>query len=136
MGMDVQNPRTTLSEINVTPMVDVMLVLLVIFMITAPLMQQGVAVDLPETQAQPLDVDELQTVVTLTREKKVFLGETEIPYDVLRARLMANEKLKREKEVYLRADRDLPYGFVVDVMSILKDAGVNALGMVTEPTEL
>jgi biopolymer transport protein TolR len=123
-----------MGEINVTPMVDVMLVLLIIFMVTAPLIQQGVAVKLPQTKAQTLETREDRMVVTLSKERRVFIGETEIPYAELRTKMEGNIKLSRDKEVYLHADRDLPYGFVVDVMAILKDAGVENMGLVTEPT--
>jgi biopolymer transport protein TolR len=123
-----------MSEINVTPMVDVMLVLLIIFMVTAPLIQQGVAVKLPQTKAQTLETREDRMVVILSRERRIFIGDTEVPYATLRSRMEGNVKLGRDKEVYLHADRDLAYGFVVDVMAILKDAGVENMGLVTEPT--
>lgn len=124
-----------MSEINVTPMVDVMLVLLIIFMVTAPLIQQGVPVDLPQTRAQTLDVKENRLILTLTRDRKVFLGTTEIPHSELRDKLVGNIKLRNDKQIYLHADRILPYGFVVDVMAIMKDAGVENLGMVTDPLQ-
>ena len=127
-------PGRMMNEINVTPMVDVMLVLLIIFMVTAPLIQQGVPVKLPQTKAQTLDTHEERMVVTLSKERRVFIGETEIPYATLRSKIEGNVKLSRDKEVYLQADRDLPYGFVVDVMAVLKDAGVENMGLVTEPT--
>lgn len=127
-------PSRPMAEINVTPMVDVMLVLLVIFMVTAPLIQQGVSVDLPQTKAQALDVQEKRNVLTLTRERKVFLGEAEIPLAELRDRLTNNVRLQQEKQIFLHADRSLDYGFVVDVMGVVKDAGVDNLGMVTDPT--
>ncbi len=122
-----------MSEINVTPMVDVMLVLLIIFMVTAPFIQQGIDVDLPQVKAPPLDVEEDRIIMTLTKDRKIFIGPTEITRDVLRDKLMANVKLKRDKEIYLHADRALPYGFVVDIMAVIKDAGVESLGMVTDP---
>jgi biopolymer transport protein TolR len=124
---------TAMAEINVTPMVDVMLVLLIIFMVTAPLITQGVAVDLPQTRAQALDVSERRAVLTLTREHRIYLGETEIPKEALRERLVGNVKLRDEKQIYLHADRALDYGFIIDVMAVLKDAGVESLGMVTDP---
>ena len=133
MGMSSGNGGGAMSEINVTPLVDVMLVLLIIFMVTAPLMQQGVKVDLPETKAQAIDVNPELVVLTLTRDKRVYLAKTEIPYAELRDKLVNNMKLKQDKEVYLHADRRLDYGFVVDVMAIMKDAGVQNLGMVTDP---
>ncbi len=122
-----------MSEINVTPLVDVMLVLLIIFMVTAPLIQQGVAVDLPKTSAQTLDVKSERVVLTITRDQKIFMGETEVPYAQLKAKVADNIKIRRDRQIFLHADRALPYGFVVDVMSIMKDAGVENLGMVTDP---
>ena len=123
----------SMSEINVTPLVDVMLVLLIIFMVTAPLIQQGVAVDLPKTKAPALDAKSDRMVLTLTRERRVFVGEVEIPRPELRQKLVGNVKLQRDKELYLHADQTLPYGFVVEIMSVIKDAGVENLGMVTDP---
>jgi biopolymer transport protein TolR len=133
MAMGGNSPGRSMADINVTPMVDVMLVLLIIFMVTAPFIQQGVAVDLPQTKAPSLDVKPEHMVLTLTREKKIFVAETEIAYADLRAKLVGNMKLRRDKEIYLHADRSLPYGFVVDIMAIVKDAGVENLGMVTDP---
>ncbi len=133
MAGGTQSQGRSMSEINVTPLVDVMLVLLIIFMVTAPLIQQGVAVDLPKTRAPTLDVHEDRVVLTITRDQRIYLGETEIPYAQLRGKVTENIKLRRDKEIYLHADRALPYGFVVDVMAIIKDAGVENLGMVTDP---
>jgi len=133
MAGGTQSHGVSMSEINVTPLVDVMLVLLIIFMVTAPLIQQGVAVDLPKTKAPTLDVKSERVVLTITKDQRIFMGETEIPYAQLRARVTDNLKLRRDKELYLHADRSLPYGFVVDVMAIMKDAGVENLGMVTDP---
>ena len=127
--------RSAMSEINVTPMVDVMLVLLIIFMVTAPLMQQGVEVELPQTRAQSMDVDPDLVVLTITQDKKIFLGETEIPYEQIQDKLENNIKLRQDKEIYLHADRNLPYGFVVDIMAVMKNAGVENLGMVTDPVQ-
>jgi biopolymer transport protein TolR len=104
-------------------------------MVTAPLIQQGVAVDLPRTQAQTLDVKEDRLVLTLTRDQKIFLGDVELPHAELREKLAGNLRLRHDKEVYLHADRNLSYGFVVDVMATLKDAGVENLGMVTDPVQ-
>ncbi len=135
MGMSQGGSGRALSEINVTPLVDVMLVLLIIFMVTAPLIQQGVKVDLPKTKAPALDVKEDRLVLTLTKEKRIFIGEVELPYAQLSQKLIGNQRLQRDKEIYLHADRGLPYGFVVDVMAIIKEAGVENLGMVTDPVQ-
>jgi biopolymer transport protein TolR len=126
----------TMSEINVTPMVDVMLVLLIIFMVTTPLMQQGVQVDLPQTQAQNIQEDQQRMILSITKDLKIFIGPTEVSRDTLEDKLVNNEKVKKDKEVYLQADRAIPYGFVVDIMAVMKRAGVDQVGMLTEPLPL
>ena len=136
MGMtgasDSSDP--TMSEINVTPLVDVMLVLLIIFMITAPLMQQGVEIDLPQTQADILDTkDQDLFLLSLTKDRKIYIGKTEIPREKLETILEFNEKLKKDKKIDFAADRSLDYGFVVDVMAALRRAGIEQVGMLTEP---
>ena len=124
-----------LAEINVTPLVDVMLVLLIVFMVTAPMLQTGVDVDLPDAKAQTLPDDSGKLVLTITKEKKVFLGKMPIEWDKLEETLKANEKLKVDKEIYLHADQNLLYRDVVGVMAIMKLAGADTLGMVTDPLE-
>ena len=128
-----------MSDINVTPLVDVMLVLLIIFMVTAPLITQGVDVDLPKTnKAEPLEGKEKKLVLTLRRDKKIFIGnnnENAIPLEELETKLKANAKLQQEKEIYLHADTKLEYGYVVHVMGILKRAGAEKLGMITDPLD-
>lgn len=126
------------SEINVTPLVDVMLVLLIIFMVTAPLITQGVDVDLPKTKAQAMEGTEKKLVLTLRKDKQIFIGTNDdnaIPYAELEDKLKANAKLQDERELYLHADRSLEYGYVVDIMAIVKRAGVEKLGMVTDPMD-
>src|SRR5688572_25778602 len=108
--------HTPMSEINVTPLVDVMLVLLIIFMVTAPLMQQGVKVDLPEADAEPMkSSSEDRLVLTVTADQRAFIGKSEVPMERLEELLAANDKLKLDKELYLHADQQLPYGVVVKV---------------------
>ncbi len=125
--------RATLSEINVTPMVDVMLVLLIIFMVTTPLIQQGVKVSLPETKAAPVEADEKKLVVSIDIAKRVYIGEAEVTLAEFEEKLRTNAKAQQEKEMYLHADRDLPYGLVVDVMAAAQRAGVTNVGMITDP---
>ncbi|RKH39363.1 protein TolR [Corallococcus sicarius] len=126
--------RTTMSEINVTPMVDVMLVLLIIFMVTAPLIQQGVKVNLPETKATPVEATEKKVVLSIDAGKKVYIGDAEVPLDELETKLAANAKAQADKEVYLHADRDVPYGVVVEVMAAAQRAGIKNVGMITDPS--
>src|SRR5437588_5649994 len=109
--------RTTMAEINVTPMVDVMLVLLIIFMVTAPLIQQGVKVNLPEAKAAPVQTEEKKLVLSVDRYKRVFIADVEVPIAELEEKLKTNAKAQADKEVYLHADRDIPYGIVVEVMA-------------------
>jgi len=124
-----------MADINVTPMVDVMLVLLVIFMVTAPLLQQGIKVDLPNADAPPMKTStEERLVLTLTRDGKAYLGKTEVPLDRITELLANNEKLKLDKELYFHADQELPYGLVVKVMAAAKAGGAESLAMVTDPT--
>jgi biopolymer transport protein TolR len=122
-----------LSEINVTPLVDVMLVLLIIFMVSAPLLTTGIDVDLPDARAPRLDVDKEKLLLTVTAEKKVYLGETEVPYDKIEEALSRNEKLKTDRELYIQADESVPYGLVAKVMATVRRAGVEKLGIVTDP---
>jgi biopolymer transport protein TolR len=128
--------RGAVSDINVTPLVDVMLVLLIIFMVTAPLISQGVAVQLPKTKAAPLESPEAKIVLTVTADKKIFIGSNDqnpIPFAELENKLKTNAKLQQDKTLFLHADRKLEYGFVVEVMSAVQRAGIENLGMVTDP---
>ena len=127
------NNNNFMSDINVTPFVDVMLVLLIIFMVTAPMMTQGVDVALPEATAEPLPAEKENLMISIDNKSTVFINDVPVTVDDL------NEKLKRimsnrsDREVYLKADKDIPYGTVVRVMSEIKLAGVEKLGMVTVP---
>jgi biopolymer transport protein TolR len=125
--------RQVMSQINVTPFVDVMLVLLVIFMITAPMMQQGLQVNLPKTEAKAMNVKDEPIIVTVDRNGHAFLDKGEVPQGQLKERLAALFAAKSKKEVFLKADRDVPYGDVIRTMAEIKSAGVERLGMLTEP---
>jgi biopolymer transport protein TolR len=122
-----------MSDINVTPFVDVMLVLLVIFMVTAPMMLQGVEVDLPETTSQPLASKKENLIISINNKNQVFINDFQVTLDFLQEKLKKILEGRENREVYLRADKEVSYGFVVSVMSELKEAGVENLGMVTEP---
>src|SRR5213593_2989191 len=117
-----------ISQINVTPLVDVMLVLLVIFMVTAPILQQGVNVDLPQVAAGPLEGKDEQLVVVITRDGKVQLNDTPLKVDELGQKLTAIVRLQPDRAIYLRADKNVPYGKVVEVMAAVRNAGVRKLG--------
>lgn len=122
-----------ISDINVTPFVDVMLVLLVIFMVTAPMMMQGVDVALPETTSQPLAANKENLVITINNQNQIFINNYKVEIDFLQEKLKKILEGRDSREVYLRADREISYGFVVRVMAEIKAAGVDKLGMVTEP---
>jgi biopolymer transport protein TolR len=137
MAMSGGSGRQSLTEINVTPLVDVMLVLLIIFMVTAPLIQQGVEVKLPEARAKAIDAEEQKLVLSIRPDKTLYLGTSEdaarVPLDRLEEKLRANARAMKDKELYLMADRTLPYGFVVEVMATVQRAGISNLGMITNP---
>ena len=120
--------RQALSEINVTPFVDVMLVLLIIFMVTAPLLQQGIDINLPQAKGKDMAPTE-RIVVTIKKSGKIYLNKSSLSMKELTAKLSKS----KNKEVYLKADKDVPYGNVVTVMGELRGIGIEKLGMVTEP---
>jgi biopolymer transport protein TolR len=122
-----------MSEINVTPFVDVMLVLLIIFMVTAPMMIQGVNVDLPEATAQPLDSEKEHLVITINKDQQLYINDFEVTVEFLREKLLKILQGRTDRDVYLKADKSIPYGIVVQVMAEIKGAGVEQLGMITEP---
>lgn len=126
---------TTLAEINVTPLVDVMLVLLIIFMVSAPLMTQGVQVDLPKAAAASLDDQQEQVVLVITRDKRLMINKNEFPAKGLRTKLAAIYQNKPTKEIFIQADQNVAYGFVAQVMAEVKRAGISKVGLVTEPPE-
>jgi biopolymer transport protein TolR len=129
------NQDRLMSDINVTPFVDVMLVLLIIFMVTAPMMMQGVDVALPMATSDPLPAEQEQLMISIDRENRVFLNNYQVELENLKEKLAKIIETRGSREVYLRADRDISYGMVVRVMSEVKAAGVENLGMVTTPLE-
>lgn len=126
------NDRGTMSQINVTPLVDVMLVLLVIFMVTAPMMQTGVEVNLPKAETKSLAAKEDTLVVSIEKNGRTSINTTEVPADQLTEKLNSMLAGREKREVFLKADTSVPYGEVVQVMARIKAAGVERLGMVTE----
>ncbi len=129
------NNRQLMSEINVTPFVDVMLVLLIIFMVAAPMMTQGVDVNLPKTESKNIKTSDEPLMLTVNREKQIFLENHQIPLESLEIKIKKIFENRRNKEVLLRADKDIPYGFVINVIASVKKAGIEKLGMVTEPVD-
>jgi len=129
--MKAEKSRSVLSEINVTPLVDVMLVLLIIFMVTAPLLQQGIDVNLPKAKGKDLPTEERITLV-IKRDGKIYMNDNPVSISDMRKRLQAISKLN--PNVFLKADRDISYGLVVQVMGEVKEAGIEKLGMITEPS--
>jgi biopolymer transport protein TolR len=129
--------RQSLTEINVTPLVDVMLVLLIIFMVTAPLIQQGVEVNLPEARAKPVEAEEQKLVLSIKADRSLWLGSSEdaarVPLDDLEEKLRRNARAQEDKELFLMADKTLPYGYIVDVMATVQRAGIVNMGMITNP---
>ncbi len=121
-----------MNEINVTPLIDVMLVLLVIFMVTAPLLTTGVHVDLPKVRSAPMQADDSKMLVIVTSDEHVYLGKDEIT-GAIEDRLKTNARLREEKELYVQADENVKYGVVLRVMAAARSAGVEKRGMVTDP---
>jgi biopolymer transport protein TolR len=123
----------SISQINVTPLVDVMLVLLIIFMVTAPILQQGVSIDLPKVAAAPLTGEEEQLVVNVARNGQVYLNDTAMTPQQLGEKLRAIVAARPDRRLYVRADQAVPYGQVMHVMGAVRDAGLVRVGLVTEP---
>jgi biopolymer transport protein TolR len=129
--------RSAMADINVTPLVDVMLVLLIIFMVTAPMMQEGIAVDLPQAKGSELTkkqhVEEI--IISVAGQGKIYVNENPVAEDVLPQTILDMTKKGGSPEVYLRADKQVPYGIVVRIMAALKAAGIANLGMITVAPE-
>ncbi len=125
--------RVSISEINVTPLVDVMLVLLIIFMVTAPMMQQGIDVDLPQTAPGGVQPNEDPFLIIISKSGKVMAGETEVPKDILQSKLKAIFETRVNKQIYIQADRAVDYGLVAEVMGEIRSAGITNIGLITLP---
>lgn len=125
--------RMVMSEINVTPLVDVMLVLLIIFMVTTPMMQQGIDIDLPETASSGVPTTEDPFVLVIRKNKKLYVGEQFVATTELRSKLKAIFTTRRNKRIYLQADRAVDYGFVAETMAEIRAAGIYNIGLVTLP---
>ena len=121
------------SEINVTPLVDVMLVLLIIFMVTAPMLNAAVDLDLPQGGISKVEDKQGKLILSIDKNRKLKLGDTPVKWTQLFDLLANNEKIQRERELYLEADKDLPYGVIMVAMSIAKEAGAVKLQMVADP---
>lgn len=140
MGMSTGNSGTRrkgqrmqpMSEINVTPMVDVMLVLLIVFMVAAPLLTVGVPVNLPQTRTEPLQGDDEPLTITVQEDGSVFLQDTEVAVEELVAKLLAIGENGYDERIYVRADKDIDYGSVMRVMGTISRAGFSRVGLVTE----
>lgn len=134
MGMSTgNNSGGMMSEINVTPFVDVMLVLLIIFMVTAPMMVQGMKVDLPRAEAPPLESAEEQMILSLDAEGRAFINESEFPMEELPAKLAAIHAANPDQAIFVKADGSLPYERVMQMMSIAQQAGIGKVGLITQP---
>ncbi len=135
MGMSSggSKSRVALSEINITPLVDVMLVLLILFMVTAPLMQQGIEVDLPETTDSGVMTQKEPLILIVQKDQKVLIGKTEIPFKALKSRLQGIFETRSNKQIYIQADKSVSYGYVANIMAEVRAAGVFNIGLVTIP---
>ncbi len=137
MGMSLGGGgrRSLNSDINVTPMLDVLLVLLIVFMVTAPMLQTGVDLELPQAEASVIQDEEGKLILSIDKVGDLYLGRTKVPWEELEVKLSTNEKVKADGELYIEADKSLPYGMVLRSMAIARKAGVIKLMMLTDPLE-
>ena len=138
-GMEEPRKRNVRAEMNITPMVDIVFTLLIIFMVAAPLIEQGVDLDLPQTETIPIEGPQDKFIVRVSSDKKIFISDVkppvEVPLKELEVKLKTNAFLQEKKEIYLHASKDLSYGYIVQIMAKMKKAGVNNINLVTEPLE-
>jgi biopolymer transport protein TolR len=135
MNISKKDSKGPLSEINVVPMVDIMLVLLIIFMITAPMMQHGMGIDIPNVTARPLPSKDDPQILNITRDERLILNEKKLDIKNLKTAVQFLFNNKTNKELFLRADKDVSYGFVAKCMGIVREAGIVKINMVTKPLE-
>ncbi len=135
MGSIGGKRRRAIAEINITPMVDIMLVLLIIFMVAAPMIEQGVDLDLPQTETIPIENPKDKFILRVFKNEKIFIEKAEIPIKQLEEKLKTNAKLQEDKELFLYASQRLSYGYIVRVMAIVKKAGIPKIYLVTDPLE-
>lgn len=132
-----RSSRAVMSEINVTPLVDVMLVLLIIFMVTAPMMQQGIDIDLPETTSSGVETNDQPFILVIKKNGQILADKTPIEFSVLRTKLKAIFETRRNKQIYIQADKNVDYGSVANAMAEVRAAGILNVGLITIPkTEL
>ena len=124
-----------LHEINVTPLVDVMLVLLIVFMVTAPLLTSGLQIDLPEVNATNAPIKDAKLIVSITKEEHILFGEDDVTQSIERA-LLQNQRVQKEHELYIRADKEAHYGVVARAIAAARSAGVTSLNLLVEPEEI
>lgn len=135
MGPSSKSSKMAISEINVTPFVDVMLVLLIIFMVTAPMMQQGIDVNLPKTASSGVELNEKPFVMVISADGKIKIADTAIPMAELKNKLAAIFKDKKNKQIYIQGDKKVDYGIVVEVMAETRAAGVFNISLITLPKD-
>lgn len=133
MAFSSQGRRQPLAEINVTPFVDVMLVLLVVFMVTAPMMKNQLPIELPEVRSVPIALEDSKLLLTIDADRRIWLGEEELPADRIDDTLLGNTRLREESELYIQADAALSYGFVTKIIGLAQAAGIKKVGLVTQP---